>query len=84
MSTPQTRLTLHELPDRFSGRSTYDHALHTVIHHHRPLCPRCSGHLRRIPRRLLDRLVSVFVPLRRYSCVNCTCQWTGLLRQRRA
>jgi hypothetical protein len=41
-------------------------------------CPTCGGGLRRIHRRSLDRLISVFVPVRRYRCRNNECRWQGL------
>lgn len=41
-------------------------------------CPRCGSDLRRIHRRFLDRLLSLFVPVRRYRCRNRDCWWCGL------
>ena len=41
-------------------------------------CPRCAGELRLVHRRWLDRLASLFVPLRRYRCRNRECRWSGL------
>lgn len=40
-------------------------------------CPQCKGPLSRIPRRLLDRLTSIFKPVQRYRCRNFACQWEG-------
>jgi len=40
-------------------------------------CPACDHKIRRRHRKSLDRLISYFVPVRRYSCSNC--QWKGLL-----
>jgi hypothetical protein len=31
-------------------------------------CPRCAGNLIRIRRRVIDRLLSLFVPVRLYVC----------------
>ena len=33
----------------------------------------------RIPRRLIDRLTSLFRPVRRYQCVALECEWQGNL-----
>lgn len=44
-------------------------------------CPRCDGDLIRIRRRLVDRLISVFVPVRRFRCVYLGCFWEGNLRR---
>ncbi len=41
-------------------------------------CPVCGGELRRVRRTFLDRVISQFVPVRRYSCKNPDCRWTGL------
>lgn len=46
----------------------------------RPACPRCAGAVNRVPRRLMDRLVSALVPVRRYSCRTLACHWEGALR----
>jgi hypothetical protein len=43
-------------------------------------CPRCDGVVERIPRLGIDRLLSFFVPLRRYRCANLACNWEGTLR----
>lgn len=45
-----------------------------------PVCPRCRGLTYRIPRRALDRLISWFVPVRRYRCRSMNCHWEGNLR----
>jgi hypothetical protein len=41
-------------------------------------CPRCGSDLRRIHRSTVDRVLSFFVPLRRYRCSNRDCSWLGL------
>jgi hypothetical protein len=45
-------------------------------------CPVCDGEVHRIRRRTRDRLLSVFVPVRRYRCRNRECNWQGLRVQR--
>jgi hypothetical protein len=44
-------------------------------------CPRCNGSVDRIRRRLADRIVSLFTPVRRYRCWNYDCKWEGNLRR---
>jgi hypothetical protein len=46
-------------------------------------CPRCRGALIRIPRRPIDRVVSLIFPRRRYRCVAIGCSWEGNLSARR-
>jgi hypothetical protein len=41
-------------------------------------CPRCGGELHRIRRHGADRLVNLYVPVRRYQCKNRDCRWQGL------
>lgn len=41
-------------------------------------CPRCGRDIRRIHRTRLDRLIGLYVPVRRYSCRNASCCWQGL------
>lgn len=41
-------------------------------------CPQCKGDIHRVHRRAVDRLISVFVPVRRYRCANGQCRWYGL------
>jgi hypothetical protein len=45
-------------------------------------CPRCAGNLLRIRRRVIDRLLSLFVPMHRYECLHSFCLWKGNLRVR--
>ena len=45
-------------------------------------CPRCAGNLIRIRRRIVDRLLTLFVPVRRYECPYSCCGWKGNLRVR--
>ncbi len=44
-------------------------------------CPHCGKPLDRVRRRLIDRLVSLFAPVRRYRCRNFSCRWEGNLRK---
>jgi len=44
----------------------------------RVLCPECGGELHRIHRHGSDRVISVFIPVRRYQCKNHDCRWRGL------
>lgn len=46
----------------------------------RPICPRCSGAVGRVPRHVADRLISLLVPVRRYRCRAMGCRWEGTLR----
>jgi len=48
-----------------------------------PRCPRCEGPVIRVRRRFVDRLLSRFVPLRRYRCPRFGCSWEGNLRDER-
>lgn len=40
-------------------------------------CPSCQCKLMRERRRPVDRLQSVFLPVKRYRCANFDCQWVG-------
>jgi hypothetical protein len=42
-----------------------------------PTCPRCGGAVERIRRRFIDRVLSLFRPVRRYRCENFLCHWEG-------
>ena len=44
-----------------------------------PRCPRCGEGVRRIHRRLIDRVTFFMYPVRRYHCDNPACQWEGNL-----
>ncbi|NMF98247.1 hypothetical protein GPA27_12715 [Aromatoleum toluolicum] len=50
---------------------------------HRHACPRCMGSVYRVPRRFVDLLLSVFVPVHRYRCDEMGCTWEGNLRTTR-
>lgn len=52
-----------------------------VIHSSRwvvKTCPACGSELTRVPRRTLDRGVSLILPVHRYACKRPTCGWQGL------
>ncbi len=40
-------------------------------------CPTCGSELTRVPRHTADRIVAVFLPVRRYACTNPACGWQG-------
>lgn len=44
-------------------------------------CPKCSGHVMRVPRRFVDRFVSLIFPVQRYKCLSPECLWEGNLRR---
>lgn len=44
-----------------------------------PDCPSCGAELFRVQRTGIDRLVSVFKPVRRYCCMSTACGWEGRL-----
>ncbi|MDP1534383.1 MAG: hypothetical protein Q8L92_12485 [Rubrivivax sp.] len=44
-------------------------------------CPHCQAPVKRVPRGLIDRLISVFVPIWRFACPAPRCGWTGLVRR---
>ncbi|MES2958386.1 MAG: hypothetical protein V4792_09370 [Pseudomonadota bacterium] len=46
----------------------------------RPACPSCNGTVNRVPRQLIDHLLSSLMPVRRYSCRAVACHWEGTLR----
>jgi hypothetical protein len=41
-------------------------------------CPLCGEGLKRTHRRRRDRIVNLYVPVRRYRCRNPECRWRGL------
>lgn len=46
-------------------------------------CPRCNGAATRVPRRLVDLLMSMFMTVNRYRCRSVDCGWEGNLRVKR-
>lgn len=67
------RSTLLVVPRAHSALSTCSRA-----------CPRCSSALFGVARRWPDRLLSLFVPLRRYRCISLQCSWEGNFREQRS
>lgn len=47
------------------------------------ICPRCNGGAYRIPRRLVDLVLSSFVQVIRCRCRSPNCNWEGNLRTKR-
>jgi hypothetical protein len=41
-------------------------------------CPRCGSDIHRVHRRTLDRLIGLYLPVRRYRCAYSECRWRGL------
>jgi hypothetical protein len=41
-------------------------------------CPKCDGTIHVIHRHTVDRLINLYVPVRRYRCANAECRWNGL------
>lgn len=60
-----------------------NHTEVTTYSHIRCACPRCNGHAIRIPRRLVDLLLSMFITVSRYRCHSTDCGWEGNLRVKR-
>ncbi|MBS1160669.1 MAG: hypothetical protein H6R15_3088 [Proteobacteria bacterium] len=47
----------------------------------RPVCPECGERsLIRIHRRMIDRLLGIFVKVHRYRCEEFPCRWEGRLK----
>jgi len=46
-------------------------------------CPRCNNPAYRVPRRVVDLLVSMFMTVSRYRCHSMECGWEGNLRVKR-
>ncbi len=44
------------------------------------VCPLCHSAAHRVPRRLVDLLMSMFKSVSRYRCHSRSCQWEGNLR----
>lgn len=58
--------------------AAYPSDIHRSSHRH--TCPHCNGPIYRVRRRVVDVLLSVFVPVRRYRCGAIGCNWEGNLR----
>lgn len=66
----------HETHIHLSGNADY-----VAVSKHQ--CPACQGYLIRTPRRSVDRVLSLFLPVLRYRCQRFSCQWHGNLRMDR-
>ena len=45
-----------------------------------PICPECHSSVNRVPRRFIDRVLSLVYPVHRYHCRSFDCNWEGNLR----
>jgi len=43
-------------------------------------CPKCGFATQRIPKRLVDRLMSRFYPVERHLCLSPACDWVGNIK----
>lgn len=55
--------------------SSANHALDN----HAKRCPLCHSSMNRIPRRFVDLMLSLFIPVQRYRCRSMKCDWVGNL-----
>jgi hypothetical protein len=46
------------------------------------VCPQCGSSVNRVPRRFIDRLLSLLYPVHRYHCRGFPCNWEGNLSGR--
>ena len=46
-------------------------------------CPRCNGPAIRVPRRVVDLLISMFITVSRFRCRSMDCGWEVNLRVKR-
>ena len=53
-----------------------------MYHNGKRECPRCEGAADRVQRRLIDRIISLILPRRRYRCESRGCGWEGNLPPR--
>jgi len=51
-----------------------------MVDHLQRECPVCGGPVRRVHRRMVDRLLSMVVPVHRFQCKAVDCAWRGNLR----
>lgn len=61
-------------------RYTFSEAPADYVSASKHRCALCAGNLIRTPRRAIDHLWNVFVPVQRYRCSRFSCQWVGNLR----
>jgi predicted RNA-binding Zn-ribbon protein involved in translation (DUF1610 family) len=50
-----------------------------VSRHVKRSCPQCGDAVLRVPRRLVDRAISLIRPVHRYQCTSLECGWQGNL-----
>jgi hypothetical protein len=43
-------------------------------------CPKCGFATQRVPKRLIDRLISRFYPHERHLCLSPACDWVGNIK----
>jgi hypothetical protein len=55
--------------------SNTEHSAHLNLRR----CPRCNSWINPIPRRLVDLLLNLFMPVERYCCRSFRCDWEGNL-----
>lgn len=63
------------LPERRSKSTMFGHGYRRS----KRSCPQCGDTVLRVPRRLVDRLYSLFHPVHRYQCTSLECGWQGNL-----
>ncbi|MGZ8271348.1 MAG: hypothetical protein ACXW1T_09075 [Methylophilus sp.] len=51
-----------------------------MVNHTQHSCPQCGGYILRVPRRISDRIFSIFSTVHRYRCQYFPCQWEGNIR----
>lgn len=61
--------------------TTHTDGYRSLASYGRP-CPVCNGSTDRIPRRLVDLLVSIFTPVHRFRCRSVSCIWEGNIREK--
>ncbi len=63
------------LADARSNSAMFGHGYRQV----KRSCPQCGDTVLRVPRRVVDRLYSLFHPVYRYQCTSLECGWQGNL-----
>jgi hypothetical protein len=66
------------LPEAWPAAGSFSRARSMYRSHDRE-CPRCGGPAYRVQRRAIDRLISLFLPRRRFRCGSMGCGWEGNL-----
>ena len=72
MNANTSHTTVSNYPDAAGGYSSPGCA-----------CPRCRGPAIRVPRRLVDLLMSMFITVSRFRCSSADCGWEGNVRVKR-